>query len=468
MITEKGHLMNLNTEEKIKDFVRSQGVELVGLAGPDRLEGPPSLDPTYTLKGAKSIVSMVLPMNQGAIHDYLGKKSDVPHNVDQLKENQRMFRVSEMVAGYIRSLGYKAAVVPPNNSYRRTLYVFATIPTFSHRFGAMAAGIAGQGWSGNVMTEEYGAATYLGTVVTDAVLKSDPLRHSSRYFVDEWCKKCRVCDKVCPLGMFIGEEEEYILMNGELHPRAKRRDINLCNGGCFGLHALSNDKKWSTYGYRWTKGWMDVPLEELTTMKVIPEFVRQISLAGDSGARYKMIRHYAGYLMKDELLNEYLDKHPETMSQEEHKKAFVKHGERLGVKGLQNDTLLTCGNCGVVCGSSIAESAERYRLLTQSGLVVRGADGNMVNVPTFEEAVEIRQLPKRSLWSKLKDAWILSWTFHKWYWGFEPKSFIRGIRYARRLKKAVKDRITGHKDLAVAAENTKRVPKASDGYASGM
>jgi hypothetical protein len=135
---------------------------------------------------------------------------------------------------------------------------------------------------------------------------------------------------------------------------------------------------------------------------------------------------------------------------------------------LQNDTLLTCANCGLVCGASINESAERYRLLTQSGLVVRGADGNMVNVPTFEEAVEIRQLPKRSLWSKLKDAWILNWTFHKWYWGFEPKSFIRGIRYARRLKKAVKDRITGHKDLAVAAENTKRVPKASDGYASGM
>ena len=152
-------------EQKINDYMRSQGVEVVGLAGPDRLDGPPSLDPTYTLKGAKSIVSMVLPMDQEAIHDYLGKKSASPHNVDQLKENQRMFRVSEMVAGYIRSLGYKAAVVPPNNSYRRSLYVFATIPTFSHRFGAMAAGIAGQGWSGNVMTEEYGAANYLGTVV---------------------------------------------------------------------------------------------------------------------------------------------------------------------------------------------------------------------------------------------------------------------------------------------------------------
>jgi len=34
-------------EQKIKEYVRSQGVEVVGLAGPDRLEGPPSLDPTY-------------------------------------------------------------------------------------------------------------------------------------------------------------------------------------------------------------------------------------------------------------------------------------------------------------------------------------------------------------------------------------------------------------------------------------
>ena len=68
LIIEKGRLMNLNLEEKIKDFVRSLGVDLVGLAGPDRLDGPPSLDPTYTLKGARSIVSLVLPMDQGAIY----------------------------------------------------------------------------------------------------------------------------------------------------------------------------------------------------------------------------------------------------------------------------------------------------------------------------------------------------------------------------------------------------------------
>ena len=137
--------MSTTLEEKIKEFVRSQGVEVVGLAGPDRLDGPPSLDPTYTLKGARSIISMAIPMNSDAIYDYMGKKSAVPHNVDQMKENQHMFQISEMVAGYIRSLGYKAAVVPPNGSYRRHPYIFATLPSFSHRFCAMAAGIAGAG-----------------------------------------------------------------------------------------------------------------------------------------------------------------------------------------------------------------------------------------------------------------------------------------------------------------------------------
>lgn len=447
--------MKQSLEEKIKDFVRSQGVEVFGLAGPERLDGPPSLDPTYTMKGARSIISMARPMDSGPIHEYMGKKSQVPHHVDQYIENQRMFRISELIAGYIRSLGYKAAVVPPNGSYRRHPYVFATIPSFSHRFGAIAAGIAGQGWSGNVMTEEYGGATYLGTVVTDAVLKSDPLRYSPRHFVDEWCKKCRRCDKACLLGMFIGEEEEYILLNGELHPRAKRRDINLCNGSCFGLHSVSNDKKWTTWGYHWTKWWMDVPLEEISGWKLMAQLTWRAMAAGDSGPRYKMIRAAAGHLHNEEPLNEYLDKHPKTLSHEEHVKAFIDLGEKWGVKGLQDDTLLTCGNCGLVCGPSVEESLKRYQLLTQSGLVVRAADGNMVKVNNFEEAVKIRQLPKRSIWGKITGAVSLLWVFHKWYFGFEPKSFIQGILYSQRLKKAVADRIQGHKDFTVEAANPK-------------
>ena len=51
-----------SNEEKIKDFARKAGIGLVGIAGEGRFDGPPSLDPTYTLKGARAIVS---PIAQG-------------------------------------------------------------------------------------------------------------------------------------------------------------------------------------------------------------------------------------------------------------------------------------------------------------------------------------------------------------------------------------------------------------------
>ena len=49
-------------EERIKAFVRAQGVAVVGVAGPERLDGPPSLDLNYSMPGGRSIISMALPI----------------------------------------------------------------------------------------------------------------------------------------------------------------------------------------------------------------------------------------------------------------------------------------------------------------------------------------------------------------------------------------------------------------------
>jgi hypothetical protein len=189
---------------------------------------------------------------------------------------------------------------------------------------------------------------------------------------------------------------------------------------------------------------------------------RRAMQTGDAGPRYRMIRAAGGYLHKEEPLEEYIDKHPETLSHEEHVKAYLELGEKWGVKGLQDDTLLTCGNCGLVCGPSVEESINRYRLLMQSGLVVRNAEGHMVKLNSFEEAVKIRQLPKRSTWGKITGALNLLWVMHKWYFGFEPKSYIQGIKYSRRLKQAVKDRIKGHKEYAPVAAPVAVTSPATD------
>lgn len=425
-------------EKKVKNFAREQGVEVVGIAGPERLDGPPSLDPTYTMKGARSIISMALPMKVSAIYDFLGKKSPAPHNLDQLLSNQKMHRISRKLADYIKSFGSRAEAVPPNNTYRRSLDVFATHPSFSHRFGAIVAGIGAQGWSGNVMTKEYGAAVFLGTVVTEAELESDPLL-PARHFIDNYCYKCKLCDKVCPAGMFEPEGEEYVLLNGELHPRGKRNRIDLCNISCFGLHGLSRDKKWTSWGRHWISDWIEHPPDRSHKRKIRQALLVKGSRTGDSTLRYDLIRRLGSLCWPEEWLNDMPELRNPPEDELERNKILEKYAEKIGITGLKDFNVLTCGQCALVCGPDLKETADRYHCLIESGLVVPGPDGRMVHADTFEEAMEIRKKypQKISKEEMRKDARASAKLWHKFYFGLEPKSIIQERRYNRKLKKAL-------------------------------
>jgi ferredoxin len=436
-------------ERKIKDFAKEQGVELVGVAGPDRLAGPPSLDPAYTMKGARSIVSMAVPMEVGAIYRFLGKEVYAPHNIDQTRMNTRLHRISERIAKYIESLGHRAKAVPANNSYRRSPDVLATHPSFSHRFGAIAAGIAAHGWSGNVMTEEYGAALYLGTVVTEAVLQSDPPRYSPRHFIDGWCDRCRVCEKTCVAGMFEAKGEEYVLLNGELHPRGRRRNLDLCNASCFGLHSLSRDKKWTTWGTRWIEDWIDNEPDPADKLKMRLTLLKEGNMAGDSTPRYSVIREVAFKLQPEELIENYLSELEETESETQRYRMLVDFAKKLGVKSpdlFKHERVLTCGQCALVCGPTVEEAHKRYQTLQEGGFVVPGPNNEVTAVDTYERACEMRKkyTPSVSRADMIKDgvASLIMW--HQYYGGIEPKSVIGGIAYDRKLKKAVNDLVKGH------------------------
>ncbi len=424
-------------EIKIKDFARAQGVELVGVAGPERLDGPPSLDPAYTLSGAQSIISLALPMKVSAIYDFLGKKSPAPHNMDQLLGNQKMHRICKSLEQYLQSLGPRAKAVPPNNTYRRSPDVFATHPSFSHRFGAIVAGIAAQGWSGNVMTREYGAAVYLGTVVTDAVLASDPLL-PPRYFIDNYCYKCKLCDKVCPSGMFQAEGEEYVLLNGELHPRGKRGSIDLCNISCFGLHGLSRDRKWTSWGRHWISAWIEHEPDPANKRKIRQALLAKGSRTGDSTLRYDLIRRLGSMLWPEDWIKAMSGLENPPQDELERNKVLSEYAEKVGIKGLKDFNVITCGQCALVCGPNLKETGDRYHCLIESGLVVPGPEGRMVNAATFEQALEIRkQYPQKIGKAEMgRDARAGAKLWHKFYFGIEPKSILQNLLYRRKLKKA--------------------------------
>ncbi|HUN55274.1 MAG TPA: hypothetical protein VMU29_08975 [Smithella sp.] len=427
-------------EEDIRNFLKSQGVGVIGIAGPERLEGPPSLDPAYTMRGAKSIISFAMPMDVGAIYDFLSKKTPVTHNTDQLILNQKIHHIARRLADYLNKLGHRARPVPTNNTYRRSLDVYSTHPSFSHRFGAIVSGIGGQGMSGNVMTKEYGAAIYLSTVVTDAVLKSDPMLEPD-YFIDHYCKKCLICDKACPAKMFEMEKKEYVLLNGELHPRGRRRSIDLCNASCFGLHSLSPDKKFSSWGRHWISSWVgkepDCEKENIRKKLLIKG-----ASVGDSTVRYKLIHSIGSELHPEEWIDEWkIVKRFEDLPHDELERRKVQAGlikKYLGIS-IEDPNVLTCGQCALVCGPDIKESAKRLNLLREGGIVVPGEDGRTVVVKNFENALRIRkQYPfKISRLRMISDSFRSGVLWMSYYFGIEPKSIFQNWIYQRKLKQAV-------------------------------
>ncbi len=300
------------------------------------------------------------------------------------------------------------------------------------------------------MTKEYGASVYLGAVVTDAVLESDPMI-PPRHFMDTFCTKCQVCAHACPCRMFVADEEEQVLLGNDLHARGKRRSIELCNASCFGLHGLSFDRTWSSWGHHWIGRWV---AREPDPQKddIRKHLLAKGSTVGDSTRRYRLIRdigfkRYPERWIDDRaILGREADDYPtdELERRAEQAGDISKH---IGIK-LDDTNVLTCGQCALVCGPDMAESAKRLRMLREGGIVVRDGKGRTVVVKTFEEAAEMRRrYPFRiTAARKIADSLASAFLWTGLYWGIEPRSMFQHWKYRKKMKIALAEaRRTGER-----------------------
>jgi hypothetical protein len=124
-------------------------------------------------------------------------------------------------------------------------------------------------------------------------------------------------------------------------------------------------------------------------------------------------------------------------SEDEIYRLLVKVEENMGVKGLKDPYVLTCGQCALVCGPDFAETKKRYDLLCSSGYVVPGPDGKMMRVKTFEEAQEARikyKLPRPGRLERMRNSGGAFWV--KNYLGFELVPELQNWQYQRKNRKA--------------------------------
>lgn len=84
---------------RVKELAKCLGATAVGISAVETLDGgPPSVDLSYVLPGAKSAVSFLLPLNQEYIEPYLQKKDRRSHETDNVRTNTLASGISFEIA----------------------------------------------------------------------------------------------------------------------------------------------------------------------------------------------------------------------------------------------------------------------------------------------------------------------------------------------------------------------------------
>ena len=335
-------------ENKIKDIAKDSGAALVGIASKERLiEAPPSGNPEYVLPSAQSVISLAMSIDKKITRDFLSKKDWLSHCEDRKQLAQSLYLIGDKLTALLQNNGYQAVVVDVNNNYRPesgaadVTEMTEFIPEFSHRYGAVAAGIARVGWSGNVLNPNYGALLELGTVLTSAELEPDPL------LAENPCDTCKMCTLVCPVDMISKRDKKRVKIAGITDEIAVKKPNTCCWIGCTGYQGLSVNKKWSN--------WSPYHLDS--------------SLPGDK----KQL---------DEL-NIRLQKADPQMYLAEN--SFTDYRKAMFNPDWFSNTV--CGNCRLVCWEKREDREENMRLVINSGVVTLYPNGD--HIVSNHEIIEI-------------------------------------------------------------------------------
>ena len=363
--SSKEQKTTLNGE--IEKFLLDKGAIKVGFATQETMyspEGIPSTDFTKILPDGQSAVCFAFPLDKEKIRAYLRKdlpNGRVDHNKDNFDLYVKIIKISEELVEILKEKGYNAAQIVPNFEYagKGPTKPLLSKPKFSLRYLAVRSGLGHFGWSGNVLMKGYGATILFGGIVTNAKLEpTDPLPES-----ESVCNQCKLCTKVCAFRMFSDKEMQEVTLGGYPFKYSKRINHCRCLMVCGSYSGLDKTGKWSTWAPE------RHPYPE-TDDEVILTFAS--SIKADTSLHVK--GEHEGFDRKQIKRDPVL------------KKVFS--GDKKDAGTLFKSIYLTCGNCQIICWGDPEQTAENFRILTNSGCTVLDDEG-FVDVKSCEEAQKI-------------------------------------------------------------------------------
>lgn len=176
---------NIVNSRDLKDFARSCGADLVGVADLNLLEGIQT-EPTDLLDGYTRAVSIGVRLADGVIDPIVDKPTPI-YQQHYAKVNALLDDIAVRVSQYLQAAGYKSLPIPASQLLDKEEWH----SYLSHKAVAVAAGLGWQGKSLLVVSPQFGPRIRLVTILTDGELEADrPLKNL--------CAKCSACAEACP------------------------------------------------------------------------------------------------------------------------------------------------------------------------------------------------------------------------------------------------------------------------------
>ena len=186
----------MTSESKIKSFrtqleecARSQGIDLFGIAD---LDGPGvphhhSIDNVLCKMNRGIALAVALPR---AVLDDIDDAPTTLYAHAYKTANWILDQTALRLVNRIQSEGYQALSIGAS----QIIDWVHQHGHISHRAVAQIAGLGSRGYSGLLITPQYGAQVRLTTILTNMPLTPDKPADS----MSPKCKKCGACIKVCP------------------------------------------------------------------------------------------------------------------------------------------------------------------------------------------------------------------------------------------------------------------------------
>jgi len=190
---------------EVKEYVLSDGADLVGIAPVDRFKGAPvGHRPQDLLPRAKSVISFGIRLLDSVV-DYtkylIEAESRIPQKsraallmrnfyleMGHYVQDRQLNLLASKIAHKLEGQGFKSLPTPATQVGEELLlsnfYGF-----FSQRHAAVRAGLGEFGYNNIVINPEFGPRVRFGSVITEAEFDYDPLL-SKKVCLREDCRKC--------------------------------------------------------------------------------------------------------------------------------------------------------------------------------------------------------------------------------------------------------------------------------------